>query len=156
MIRALSGLVFVSVLIFCILFNKISFLGLFYILMIVCIYEFKQIIRLKSIFPYLIGTLLFIFGNILNVEQHGIKMLIEYVGVVLFLTLFITFVSILFTKKEEIIAHLGKIFITIIYIVVPFTLIVQIPFLNTYSSVSLPIRQLKDFLVVWFLPLLLE
>jgi phosphatidate cytidylyltransferase len=58
------------------------------------------------------------------------RIIFEYVGVALFLTIFITFASILFAKKEEVISHLGKIFLTIIYIVVPFTLIVQIPFLN--------------------------
>lgn len=148
MIRALSGLVFVSVLVFCILFNKVTFLGLFYILMILCIYEFKQIIKLKSVFPYLIGTLLFIFGNILNVEQQTQKVIIEYVGVILFLTIFITFVSILFAKKEEIISHLGKIFTTVIYIVVPFTLIVQIPFLNTsFDYVNSTI--LGVFILIW-------
>ncbi|VAW22171.1 hypothetical protein MNBD_BACTEROID04-731, partial [hydrothermal vent metagenome] len=55
--RALSGLIFVSVLIFSILYSKISFIVLFFILMILCLYEFKKMIQLKSIFPYIIGTL---------------------------------------------------------------------------------------------------
>ena len=121
--RTLSGLVFVSVLIFSILFSKISFICLFFILMIFCLYEFKKIIRLKSIFPYIIGTLLFVYGNILNVDDVPSKTIFEYVGALLFLTIFGTFASILFAKKEEVISHLGKIFLAIIYIVVPFTLI---------------------------------
>ena len=59
--RTLSGLVFVSVLIFSILYSKITFIGLFFILMMFCLYEFKKMISLKSMFPYIIG-LAFGFG----------------------------------------------------------------------------------------------
>lgn len=105
-------------------------------------------IQLKSIFPYIIGTLLFIFGNILNVEDVPARIIFEYVGVMLFLTIFITFASILFAKKEEVVSHLGKIFLTIIYIVVPFTLIVQIPFLNaSFNYVNTTI--LGVFILIW-------
>jgi len=146
--RLLSGFIFVSVLVFSILYSKISFILLFFILMLFCIYEFKKMIKLKSVFPYLIGTLLFTFGNILNVEDVPSKMIFEYAGVALFLTIFITFASILFAKKEEVISHLGKIFLSVIYIVVPFTLIVQIPFLNTsFNYVNTTI--LGVFLLIW-------
>jgi phosphatidate cytidylyltransferase len=146
--RALSGFVFVSVLIFSILYSKITFISLFFILMIFCLYEFQKMIKLKSLFPYLIGSLLFVFGNILNVEDLPSIIIFEYVGVALFLTIFMSFASILFAKKEEVISHLGKIFLTIIYIVVPFTLMVQIPFLNTeYSYVNTII--LGVFILIW-------
>lgn len=146
--RALSGIIFVSVLIFSILYSKISFIGLFFILMMMCLFEFKRMIKLKSVFPYIIGTLFFVFGNILNVEDLPSRLIFEYAGVALFLTIFITFASILFAKKEEVISHLGKIFLSIIYIVVPFTLIVQIPFLNaTFNYVNTTI--LGVFLLIW-------
>ena len=146
--RALSGLVFVSVLIFSILFSKISFICLFFILMMFCLYEFKKIIQLKSVFPYIIGTLLFVFGNILNVEDVPSRTIFEYVGLFLFLTVFSTFSSILFARKEEVISHLGKIFLAVIYIVVPFTLMVQIPFLNsTFNYINSTI--LGVFILIW-------
>ena len=105
-------------------------------------------IQLKSVFPYLIGTLLFIFVNIWGVEDIPNKMIFEYAGVALFLIIFISFASILFAKKEEVISHLGKIFLSIIYIVVPFTLIVKIPFLNTsFNYVNTTI--LGVFLLIW-------
>lgn len=148
LMRALSGFVFVSVLIFSILYSKISFISLFFILMLFCLYEFKKMTKLKSIFPYIIGILLFIFGNILNVDDVPARLIFEYVGVALFLTIFITFASILFAKKEEVFNHLGKIFLSIIYIVVPFTLMVQIPFLNaSFDYVNSTI--LGVFLLIW-------
>jgi phosphatidate cytidylyltransferase len=105
-------------------------------------------IKLKSVFPYIIGTLLFIFSNILNVEDVPSRTIFEYVGVVLFLTIFISFASILFAKKEEVISHLGKIFLSIIYIVVPFSLMVQIPFLNSsFNYVNTTI--LGVFILIW-------
>ena len=146
--RALSGAVFSGVLIFSILFSKVTFICIFYILMIMCLFEFKQMIKLRSIFPYLIGTLLFVFGFILNVEDIPSRVIFEYVGVLLFLTIFGTFASILFTKKEEVVSHIGKIFLSIIYIVVPFVLIVQIPFLNsTFKYINTTI--LGVFILIW-------
>jgi phosphatidate cytidylyltransferase len=146
--RVLSGIVFASILIFSILYSKITFICLFFILMMLCLYEFKRMIALKSIFPYLIGCLFFIFGNILSVEDIPARIIFEYAGVALFLTIFITFASILFAKKEEIISHLGKIFLSVIYIVVPFTLMVQIPFLNSsFNYVNTTI--LGVFILIW-------
>ena len=148
LVRGLSGIVFVSVLVFSILYSKITFITLFFILMLFCLFEFKRMIKLKSIFPYIIGTLLFIFSNILNVEDVPARIIFEYVGVALFLTIFISFASILFAKKEEVVEHLGKIFLTIIYIVVPFSLMVQIPFLNsTFDYVNSTI--LGVFILIW-------
>lgn len=116
--------------------------------MILCLFEFVRMIQLKSVFPYIIGTLLFIFSNILNVEDVPSKTIFEYVGVVLFLTIFISFASILLAKKEEVISHLGKIFLSIIYIVVPFSLMVQIPFLNaSFNYVNTTI--LGVFILIW-------
>ncbi len=146
--RVLSGIIFVSILIFSILFSKISFIILFYILMILCLFEFVKMIKLNSIFPYIIGTLLFIFSNILNVEDVPAKTIFEYVGVALFLTIFISFASILFAKKEEVISHLGKIFLSIIYIVIPFSLMVQIPFLNSSFNYASTII-LGVFILIW-------
>ncbi|OIQ39981.1 MAG: hypothetical protein BM563_03675 [Bacteroidetes bacterium MedPE-SWsnd-G1] len=146
--RILSGIVYVAVLIFSILFHKISFLVLFFIVMLFCLYEFLKMIQLKSVFPYLIGISAFIFGNILNVEDVPSKMILRYAGVALFLTIFSSFVWILFAKKEEIVNHLGKIFLSVIYIVIPFILIAQIPFLNNdpqYASNAI----LGVFLLIW-------
>lgn len=146
--RAKSAFWFAGTLIFCILFHKLTFIGLFFILMLFCIYEFNRLIQLKSIFPYIIGIMMFVFGNIFNVEEVPYIGIFRYAGVFLFLTIFVTFVSILFYKKEEVVNHLGKIFLSVIYIAVPFTLIAQIPFLNPniqYINTTI----LGVFLLIW-------
>lgn len=99
-------------------------------------------------FPYIIGILFFTFLNILNVDDIPSKIIFKYVGVALFLTIFITFASILLAKKDEVIIHLGKIFLSVIYIVVPFSLIVQIPFLNSdFNYINTTI--LGVFILIW-------
>ena len=146
--RILSGFIYLGVLIFSILYSKISFLALFFILMLFCIYEFKKIIKLKSIFPYIIGVLGYIFGNILNVEDVPSRMIFEYIGVILFLSIFCSFAWILLAKKEEIVSHLGKIFLTVVYIIVPFVLIAQIPFLNNDFEYARTVI-LGVFILIW-------
>ncbi|HEX5742589.1 MAG TPA: phosphatidate cytidylyltransferase [Flavobacteriaceae bacterium] len=146
--RSISAFWFAGTLIFCILFHKLTFIGLFLILMLFCIYEFNRLINLKSTFPYIIGVMMFVFGNIFNMEEVPYIGLFRYAGVLLFLTIFVTFVSILFYKKEEVVNHLGKIFLSVIYIAVPFTLIAQIPFLNSniqYVKTTI----LGVFLLIW-------
>lgn len=146
--RIISGVIYIGVLIFSILYSKITFLSLFLILMMLCLYEFTKMIQLKSVFPFIIAFLAYIFGNILNVEDVPSLVIFEYVGVILFLTVFCSFAWILLAKKEEIISHLGKIFLSVIYIVIPFVLIAQIPFLNNdfnYASSAI----LGVFILIW-------
>lgn len=116
--------------------------------MIFCLFEFCRMIKLNSIYPFIFAPLAYIFGNILNVEDLPSKTIFEYAGVALFLTIFTSFVGILFAKKDEIIPHLGKIFLSFTYITVPFVLMTQIPFLNgdfKYASTSI----LGVFLLIW-------
>ncbi len=146
--RIFFGAIYVGVLTFGILFSKITFISLFFILMLITLYEFVKMIQLKSVFPFLIAVLLFIFANVLNVKDIPSRLLSDYAGIALFLSFFGAFISILFAKKDEVVNHLGKIFLSIIYIAVPFTLIAQIPFINnefTYVNTTI----LGVFILIW-------
>ena len=147
-VRLLSGLVFVSVLIFAILFSKFTFILLFFILMMLCLYEFTTMIKVNSSFPYIIGSLTFIYGVVSSVDGWASKQMTEIIGMALFLVMFSTFVSILLKKEVEVLSYLGKIFLSVIYIVIPFTLIVQIPFLNSdFDYINTII--LGVFILIW-------
>ena len=148
LLRLISGSIYLGILIFAILYSKISFLSLFFIIMLFCLYEFTKMIRLKSIFPYVIGVLAFVFGNILNVEDVPSRTIFIYVGVALFLTIFCSFAWILLAKKDEIVSHLGKIFLSVVYIIIPFVLMAQIPFLhNDFNYAKTAI--LGVFILIW-------
>lgn len=146
--RVVSGIIYVSVLVFSILYSKISFLALFFVFMLFCIFEFMKMVKLNSVFPYIIGILGFVFGNILNVEDVPSKIIFEYIGVILFLTIFCSFAWTLLAKKEEIVSHLGKIFLTVVYVIVPFVLIAQIPFLNNDFEYARSVI-LGVFILIW-------
>ena len=146
--RIIFGAIYVAILAFGILFSKITFISLFFLLMLVTLYEFNNIIQLKSVFPYIIAILLFVFANALNVKDIPSRSLSEYAGIAVFLSFFAAFISILFAKKDEVVSHLGKIFLSIIYIAVPFTLIAQIPFINNeFKYINTTI--LGVFILVW-------
>lgn len=146
--RVIFGAIYVAILAFGILFSKITFISLFFLLMLVTLYEFNNIIQLKSVFPYIIAILLFVFANALNVKDIPSRSLSEYAGIAVFLSFFAAFISILFAKKDEVVSHLGKIFLSIIYIAVPFTLIAQIPFINNeFKYINTTI--LGVFILVW-------
>ncbi|PID68065.1 MAG: phosphatidate cytidylyltransferase [Flavobacteriia bacterium] len=145
--RAISGSIYVSILITGILYNKLTFLLLFLVIMNISLYEFNRMIKLKSVFPFILGNLLFIFGNTLNFSSSA-RPFTEYAGVALFLGFFATFISILFQKKEEAVAELGKKFLSVVYIALPFTLIVMIPSLNNqFQFINTTI--LGVFILVW-------
>lgn len=146
--RVLFGSIFVSILIFSILYSKFTFIFLFWIIMNISIYEFNKLIKFQSIFPYILGNLLFIFANILNIKDIPSRLLSEYAGIALFLAFFATFISILFSKKEEAVDQLGKKFLSVVYIALPYTLIVMIPFIkNDYEYINTYI--LGVFMMVW-------
>jgi len=146
--RIIFGALYVGILSFGILYSKITFISLFFILMLVTLYEFVSIIKLKSVFPYIIAIFLFVFANVLNIRDIPSRSLSEIAGVAVFLSFFAAFISILFAKKDEVISHLGRIFLSIIYIAVPFTLIAQIPFINNeFNYVNTTI--LGVFILVW-------
>ncbi len=62
LIRAISGLLYVLLLIGC-LYNEHALIILFFIFGLICMGEFKKLIQLKSIIPYFIFIILYaVFG----------------------------------------------------------------------------------------------
>ncbi|MDP6921654.1 MAG: phosphatidate cytidylyltransferase [Lutibacter sp.] len=146
--RMVSGVLFGMILTFAILYSKETFMVLFYLIMLVCMFEFNRMIGVNSIFPYLIGTLLFLLIINLAIEEFHSKIIFEYTGLVLFLSIFFSFLSVLFEQKNTAALHLGKIFLSIFYIVIPFSLMVRIPFLNaSFAYVNTTI--LGVFILIW-------
>ena len=60
-VRAISGVLYVSIVIFCLFTSREWFMGLFFALAIITLNEFLRIVKLKSIIPYLILAVLFYF-----------------------------------------------------------------------------------------------
>lgn len=146
--RLLFGSLYVIVLVGSILYGKFTFIAIFWLMMNISLYEFNRLVKFQSVFPFILGNLLFIFANVLNISDIPSKTLSTYAGIALFLSFFATFISVLFSKKEEAVEHLGKKFLSVVYVAVPYTLIVMIPFINApYRYVNTII--LGVFILVW-------
>jgi phosphatidate cytidylyltransferase len=91
---------------------------------------------------------MFAFANVWNAEDFRIESLPYYLGGMLFLSFFAAFISILFNAKKEVVPQLGKIFLSIMYIGVPFTLMVLIPFIN-HDFQYIHSTILGVFILVW-------
>jgi len=146
--RILFGLIYVFLIAFATLYSPLLFFILFFIFMNFCIYEFQKMIQLKSFIPYLIGgltTISFIFPNenLLITNSIFIKLI-----PLIILILFVPFIINLFSKNNTSISYLGKLFLTLIYIVLPFALMMEIPFLTQENQYDNKIM-LGVFILIW-------
>jgi phosphatidate cytidylyltransferase len=141
--RAISGAVFVSLLVFSILFSPILFLGLFYLLMIISIFEFSRMLHLKNSGVYIIATLLYISSQLPIWDVT--PMYTDILAVVGILSLFITS---LFSKKSTPIKELGNLFLCLAYTCIPYIFISRIPYTNFNNSYE-GILILGVFIMIW-------
>ncbi|MBS9766196.1 MAG: phosphatidate cytidylyltransferase [Flavobacteriaceae bacterium] len=130
LIRTLSGLVYAMVVIGAILYGATTAGILFLLFMLGGIYEFQKMIKTQSIFPYLSGVLLFLsvyFKSYQTVFIMGS-----------FLMLFLAFLPLLSKNRTHLpTSFLGKLSLTFLYICVPFSLLIRLPYVldaNKYQS----------------------
>ncbi|WP_231373979.1 phosphatidate cytidylyltransferase [Aureivirga marina] len=142
-IRAISGLVFVVLLISLILINQYTFFALTIVLMLFCLYEFKKLIHLKSKWIFVSG-IAFLFGtaSIFNFPKET-----TIFRAIFLLSIFIPLIQHLYAEKN-IQESLGKYFLAIVYIVIPFSCLYLIPF-NGNSSGFVPQIVLGIFILIW-------
>jgi len=125
LVRAVSGLIYVSVIIGSILISKESFYIIFYLLMLLCLFELKKMISLSYKWTFVVATLLYFrFANLPILD-------FKYFHFFLIICVFAPFIYQLFKSKISLTSSkLGHYFLALAYIVIPFTLLTQIPFFN--------------------------
>jgi len=148
--RIVFGLLYVGLVISSSVLGAIFFYSLFLAFMLVCIYEFIKIIELKSVFPYVIGITCFftavISNNNLLVFEDDLS---EKIILSIFLTsVYFSFILALVSSRKIGRQYLGKNFLTLLYIVVPFSLLIKIPYLNFEGSFDTSII-IGIFLLIW-------
>lgn len=139
--RAISGIIFVSILISAILYSSFTFYILFFFFMLVAIYEFQKLSNFKSPLFYALGVFSFLLSS------GSLTILEKYVPInsvftnnhinssFIYVLLFFAFIMILFKKNgNSPFTDLGAIFLTYIYVIIPFTILIAIPFTNTNNS----------------------
>ncbi len=130
--RIIFGLLYAVLVIASSYFGPLYFYILFFIFMILCLYEFSKMIGLKSIYPYILAVTSFSSAIISNTNSIHLKEDILQKIIVAFFTtvLFFTFITALVSSRKIAIQYLGRIFLSLIYIIIPFSLLILIPYLN--------------------------
>lgn len=139
--RALFGLIYVTLIIFATLYSPKSLYALFFVLMLLSIFEFKKLIKLTDSWIYVSAVLCYV--SFISFEDYNLNKLI-YISI---LSLFLPFILQLF-KRTGHSNQISGFYLAFFYVVTSFVLLVKIPFLIDYNSYN-PIVLLGLFVMIW-------
>ncbi|RPD99542.1 phosphatidate cytidylyltransferase [Aureibaculum marinum] len=141
LIRALSGIVYVAVILGSILYSKVTFYIIFYLLMMICLYEFKNLIHLSYKWTMVVASLVYV--NFIDIPILDYK----YLHFLLIISLFIPLIYQLFKSKITLTSSkLGHYFLALSYIALPFAMLIQIPFIK---GIYHPEIIISVFVLIW-------
>ena len=141
LVRAISALVYTVVIISSILYSKESFYIVFYLLMCLCLFEFKNLIKLSYQWTFVVASLIYFRFSYLPVFDF------KYLHFFLIVSIFVPFIYQVIKPKVRLTSSkLGHYLLTLAYISIPFTLLTQIPFIdNDYH----PKIIIGFFILIW-------
>ena len=139
--RSFSGLVFVSLFLFAILFSKESYILLVSFFGMVAIWELSKITKLKSIITYILFSLA-IFLMLKRPNSYAITLVL---GINILSSSFLIYQ--LFRKKEIIyITEREKLGLTIRYLIFSFCFLILLPF---HDKIYAPSLMIAVLLLIW-------
>ena len=139
--RALSGAVYVLLLVGATLYSQYSFLLLFGLLLLFSVGEFCKLVSLKPIIPLIIATVGYILSNLTNtVKTNEILLLIAALLVSIRSLLF------LFEKKDRFLDTQAKYVFLIGYLIIPIIIFTKIPFI---SNQYVPEIIISILVIIW-------
>ena len=152
--RAITGVLFVAILVGCILYGAFSFGILFTAISALAIYEFGQLVNMRAegvqinkAINMLGGAYLFLAIMGFCIDAADSKIFIPYVLLLLYMM-----ISELYLKKENPVLNWAYSMFSQLYIGLPFALLNVLAFHNDpeYSSISYnPILPLSIFIFLW-------
>lgn len=148
--RVIFGALYTALVVASTLLGPIYFYSLFLAFMLVCIYEYIIMIRLNSIYPFVLAVTCFstavISNNNLIVFENNYSE--KVVLGVFILVIYVSFVTALVSSRKIGIQYLGKNFLTLVYLIIPFSLLIKIPYLNYEEKFDTSII-LGIFILIW-------
>jgi phosphatidate cytidylyltransferase len=145
--RVIFGLIYVILIIASTIYDIRLFFWLFLIFMLFCIYEFKKIKIIKSNIHYLLGVLCYYFAN-LSDEISNPDLNFKRALSLIILLIFMPFITSLFSKNKKIKNELSNYFLLFIYVILPFCILLQIPYLYDAVTYDRTIV-LSIFILIW-------
>lgn len=147
--RAISGAVYVILLLASILYSTESFLILFGIFLIISLFEFCNLIQVNKIIPIISGASLYILITILSNYDNNKTVdvpTLEIIFLAITLLISIKCIVFLFDNKNQEISNLSKYLYLLGYITLPFVFITKISFgINDYN----PKIIIGLFILIW-------
>lgn len=153
--RALSGAVYILLLLSAVLYSTESFFILFFFFMLIAVFEFARLVRIKSLVPALLATAIYSSFAYMLVK----KINLQYIDIiVLGITLFVSLISMifLFNNKHTELRFISKYVFLIGYIILPFISIMNITALGEEDPNSLyllktykPKILISVFILIW-------
>lgn len=143
LIRAISGAVFVSILVFSILYSASSFIALFFVFMMISVFEFSKMLNIKGGEIYLLSSSLFL--STVFKEYDIATIYTDALSIVIMLAVF---VKNLFKTDTDVIKELGNFLLCILYSCISYIFIIKIPFTNQAHSYE-AILILGVFVLIW-------
>jgi len=148
--RIIFGLIYAALVISSSLLGALFFYSLFLVFMLICIYEFIKILELKSIYPYILGITSFftavISNNNLIVFEDDLS---KKITLSIFLTaVYFSFILALVSSRKIAKQYLAGNFLTLMYVALPFSLLIKIPYLNFDGTFDTSII-IGIFILIW-------
>jgi phosphatidate cytidylyltransferase len=122
--RSISGFVYVTLFLFAILYDAKSYIALTGIFAIICIWEFSKLIKSKNIIPYLfLGGMIYFFIN--PIKDFSSEASLGFTITGLLILIYLLFSS----KKIKVNTIFRRLFLQLVYLVLPFYFLISIPFI---------------------------
>jgi phosphatidate cytidylyltransferase len=140
-IRAISGLLYISILVVSILSSEFIFISLFFLIGFVCLLELEKLLRLKSYALYVVHVLFFVLFSYIKFDTNATLVLL---CITIFVNLFLA-KDLLFIKKIPVFEK-KKYIILIFYLISSMVFLTLIP---TYSGTFRPELIVGVFVLIW-------
>jgi len=140
-IRAISGLLYISILVVSILSSEFIFISLFFLIGFVCLLELEKLLRLKSYALYAVHALFFILFSYIKFDTNATLVLL---CITIFVNLFLA-KDLLFIKKIPVFEK-KKYIILVFYLISSMVFLTLIP---TYSGTFRPELIVGVFVLIW-------
>lgn len=140
-IRAISGLLYISILVVSILSSEFIFISLFFLIGFICLLELEKLLRLKSYALYAVHALFFILFSYMKFDANATLVLL---CITIFVNLFLA-KDLLYIKKIPVFEK-KKYIILIFYLISSMVFLTLIP---TYSGTFRPELIVGVFVLIW-------
>lgn len=151
--RTLTGIVFVIVMISSVLIDYFIFAGVIAVFVAVGLWEFYSLAEKKNVVPLkypgiIIGliiycTAVFCSSSLIAPDQFGLC------NTVVFLLLLLLFIAELYRKSENAILNISVLFAGIIYVTIPFSVLIAVPFVKGAENSFGKILLIAFFILLW-------